>query len=212
MSGDQLTDSDNKSQTARNRLIFIGGLFLLGIALALLLFGGDLFSPSPEQPAALPQVPANEGEVNPLTGMVDPLVVGDKAYNFALLDLDGHPVTLSDFEGQPVMVNFWATWCPPCRLEMPEFQRAFEAHQQDGLVILAVNEYEDAEVVRSFFYDEMGFTYTPLLDSDGEVGQAYGATGLPATFFIAPDGEIAAIQRGLLSETQLDGYLAELIP
>lgn len=212
MSGGQLTDGDNKSQTNRNRLIFIGGLFLLGIALALLLFGGDLFNPSPEQHVVLPQVPANEGDVNPLTGVVDPLGVGDKAYNFALSDLDGRPATLSDFEGQPVMVNFWATWCPPCRLEMPEFQGAFEAHQQDGLVILAVNEYEDAEVVRSFFYDEMGFTYTPLLDSDGEVGKAYGAVGLPATFFIAPDGKVAAIHRGLLSETQLDGYLAELIP
>jgi peroxiredoxin len=144
--------------------------------------------------------------------MADPLVVGDKAYNFALSDLDGRPAALSDYAGQPVMVNFWATWCPPCRLEMPEFQRAFEAHQQDGLVILAVNEYEEAEDVRSFFYDEMGFTFTPLLDSDGEVGQAYGAAGLPATFFIGPDGEIVAIHRGLLSETQLDGYLAELIP
>jgi peroxiredoxin len=212
VSGGQLTDSDNKSQTNRNRLIFIGGLFLLGIALALLLFGGDLFNSSAEQPVALPQIPANEDDVNSLTGMADPLAVGDKAYNFALSDLDGRPAALSDYAGQPVMVNFWATWCPPCRLEMPEFQRAFEAHQQDGLVILAVNEYEEAEDVRSFFYDEMGFTFTPLLDSDGEVGQAYGAAGLPATFFIGPDGEIVAIHRGLLSETQLDGYLAELIP
>jgi peroxiredoxin len=212
VSGGQLTDSDNKSQTNRNRLIFIGGLFLLGIALALLLFGGDLFNSSAEQPVALPQIPANEGDVNSLTGMAVPLAVGDKAYNFALSDLDGRPAALSDYAGQPVMVNFWATWCPPCRLEMPEFQRAFEAHQQDGLVILAVNEYEEAEDVRSFFYDEMGFTFTPLLDSDGEVGQAYGAAGLPATFFIGPDGEIVAIHRGLLSETQLDGYLAELIP
>jgi len=214
VTGGQITDSEKTTSTNRNRLIFIAGLFFLGIALAVLLFGSGLLrqSGTADQSLALPQVPPKAGEINPRTGVVDPLVVGDKAYNFALSDLDGRPVTLSDFAGRPVLVNFWATWCPPCRLEMPEFQRAFEAHQQDGLVILAINEYEDADQVRSFFHDDMGFTYTPLLDSDGEVGQAYGAVGLPASFFVAPDGSVAAVHRGLMTESQLETYLAQLIP
>lgn len=207
-------EEQTRAATNRNRLIFAGGLFLLGLALALLLFGGTLFggAQTADSALSLPQVPAAEGAVNPVTGIVDPLVVGDKAYNFALTDLDGRAVTLSDFAGQPVLVNFWATWCPPCRLEMPEFERAFQAHQEDGLVILAINEYEDAETVRSFFSDEMGFSYTALLDADGEVGKAYGAVGLPASFFVSPEGEITAVHRGLLTEAQLNSYLADLLP
>ena len=208
-----MTNPPSTTQTNRNRLLLVGGLFLLGIALALLLFGGDLFGQSgtTNPSVELPQIPGGD-EINPVAGVVDPLTVGDQAYNFALRDLDGRAVTLSDFEGQPVLVNFWATWCPPCRLEMPEFQRAFEAHQDDGLVILAINERESADDVRAFFYDDMGFTYTPLLDSDGDVGAAYGAVGLPASFFVAPDGTINAVHRGLLTEEQLDSYLAELLP
>lgn len=200
-------EEKKQAQTAqRNRLILVAGLFLLGLALALLLFGGSLFGEGDlaGSQLAFPQVPAEADQVNPLTGQVDPIAAGDQAYSFALMDLDGRPVALSDFAGQPVLVNFWATWCPPCRLEMPEFQRAIEAHQQDGLVILAINEYEDADTVRSFFSDEMGFTYTALLDSEGDVGKAYGATGLPASFFVDANGTVTA--------AQLDSYLAEILP
>jgi peroxiredoxin len=210
-----LTDNQHKEPSGnRNRLILVGGLFLLGVALALLIFGGSLFggSSAAVPQLAFPQVPAAEEAVNPLTGQVEPIATGDQAYSFALANLDGRPVALSDFKGQPVLVNFWATWCPPCRLEMPEFQRAFEAHQQDGLVILAVNEYEDADTVRSFFSDDMGFTYTALLDSEGAVGKAYGAVGLPASFFVAPDGTITAVHRGLMTSDQLENYLSEILP
>ena len=210
--------ADNQQQEPpsgnRNRLILVGGLFLLGVALALLIFGGNLSggSPTADPQLAFPQVPAAGEDVNPLTGRADPIAAGDQAYSFALSNLDGNPVALSDFAGQPVLVNFWATWCPPCRLEMPEFQRAFETHEQDGLVILAINEYEDVDTVRSFFSDDMGFTFTALLDSEGAVGKAYGATGLPASFFVAPDGTISAVHRGLMTGDQLDNYLSEIVP
>lgn len=215
MTSPHLADNQQtKPPGNRNRLILVGGLFLLGVALALLIFGGSLFggSATAEPQLAFPQVPAADEAVNPLTGMVDPIAAGDQAYSFALTNLDGAPVALNDFAGQPVLVNFWATWCPPCRLEMPEFQRAIEAHEQDGLVILAINEYEDADTVRSFFSDEMGFTFTALLDSEGAVGKAYGATGLPASFFVAPNGTISAVHRGLMTGDQLDTYLAEILP
>ena len=119
---------------------------------------------------------------------------------------------MSDFAGRPVIVNFWATWCPPCRLEMPDFQRIYEAHEDDGLVILAVNEAERPEKVSDFFYDEMGFSYTPLLDEDAAVGAAYGAVGLPSTFFVNGSGEVTAVHRGGLTTSQLEHYLTEIIP
>ena len=160
------------------------------------------------------QVPSsgivNRDEV-PLPGRGAPLNVGDVAHDFSLPGLDGNQVALSEFRGKPVIVNFWATWCPPCRLEMPEFQRAYEAHEEDDLVILAVNEAEQAEVVSSFFFEQMGYTYTPLLDEEGQVAEAYGAIGLPATFFVDAGGEVTAVHRGLLTQGQLEQYLEQTI-
>ncbi len=207
----------NKQKTkskGRSPLWLVAGFFILGLALALLLFGSRLFGGQQENGTVLEQVPAPRGvnrEDVPLPDSGAPLNVGDAAYDFALPDLDGHQVSLADFQGKPVVVNFWATWCPPCRLEMPEFQRAYEAYEDDGLVILAVNEAEQAEKVRSFFYDEMGYTYTPLLDEEGKVAEAYGAIGLPATFFVNAAGEVTAVHRGALTERQLHGYLSETI-
>lgn len=201
----------------RNPLLLAVGLFILGIALAVLLFGSRLFNNSSDAEDAvdLPQVPALSGvnrEDIPLPQSGAPLNVGDKAHEFSLVDLEGNQVALSDFAGQPVIVNFWATWCPPCRLEMPSFQRVFETHAADDLVILAVNEAERAETVEAFFYDEMGFSYTPLLDEEAAVGEAYGAIGLPSTFFINGSGEVTAVHRGLLTDGQLGGYLEGILP
>ncbi len=202
-------------QSGRSPLLLITGLFILGMALALLLFGSQIFTGRQgDQAAVLEQVPSSRGvnrEDIPLPGKGAPLNVGDSAHNFSLMDLDGREVTLAEFEGQPVIINFWATWCPPCRLEMPEFQRAFEAHEEDGLVILAVNVAESAEAVRSFFYDEMGYTYTPLLDEESRVAEAYGAVGLPATFFVDAAGEVTAVHRGALTQAQLQSYLEDTI-
>ncbi len=200
---------------ARNPLWLVSGFFVLGLALALLLFGNQLFPGQQENSVDLQKVPEFRGvnrEDVPLPEGGAPLNVGDSAYNFDLPDLDGQRVTLAEFSGQPVVINFWATWCPPCRIEMPEFQRAYEAYQEENLVILAINEAEESEVVRSFFYDEMGYTYTPLLDEEGEVAQAYGAVGLPSTFFVDASGEVSAVHRGALSQEQLQNYLAEIIP
>lgn len=204
-----------KKQSGRSPLLLVTGLFILGLALALLLFGSQIFSGREGDKAALlEQVPSSRGvnrEDVPLPGKGAPLNVGDSAHNFSLMDLDGREVTLAEFEGQPVIINFWATWCPPCRLEMPEFQRAYEAHKEDGLVILAVNVAESAEAVRSFFYDEMGYTYTPLLDEESRVAEAYGAVGLPATFFVDATGEVTAVHRGALTQAQLQNYLEDTI-
>lgn len=199
----------------RNPLWLIAGFFVLGLALALLLFGNQLFAGRQQGEASiLDQVPSSRGvnrEDVPLPEGGAPLNVGDIAHDFNLPDLDGRQVTLAEFKGKPVIINFWATWCPPCRLEMPEFQRAFEEYQEDDLVILAINEAEQAEVVSSFFYDQMGYSYTPLLDEEAKVAEAYGAIGLPATFFVNATGKVTAVHRGALTQAQLQNYLAETI-
>jgi len=100
----------------------------------------------------------------------------------------GNQVALSDFRGQPVVLNFWATWCVPCRTEMPDLQ---EAHNEDGVVVLAVN-WQESETVVQAFLEEFELTFPTVLDRQGTVRQHYGVVGLPATFFIDPEGVLRA--------------------
>ncbi|MPZ99816.1 MAG: redoxin domain-containing protein [Dehalococcoidia bacterium] len=125
-------------------------------------------------------------------GMVDGHrpVVGEPAPDFALEDPDGDVRRLSDFRGQTVVLNFWATWCGPCRQEMPEFQALYQEREAAGdLVILAVNEEEPPGHARGFF-EEFDLTFPMLLDRQGEVGRHYQLPGLPATYFIDAEGII----------------------
>ena len=127
--------------------------------------------------------------------------VGEPAPDFVLLVLDGEPVRLSDFRGKTVVLNFWASWCPPCRAEMPEFQELWEQRGPGGpddLVILAVDFLpEDTVSAAGGFVEEFELTFPVLFDtSDGDVAQRYGVRGLPATFFIDADGVMRAKNLG----------------
>jgi peroxiredoxin len=202
-------------------LLLAAGFALLGLAMALLIFGNMLFGPSSRagensgDAPFLQQVPEfTEPEVGIAgvnSGDGDLIEVGDAAHDFSLNDLDGNRVTLSDFRGRPVMLNFWATWCLPCRIEMPELQQALHDYQDQNLVILTINQQESPEAVAEFF-EEFDLSLTPLLDSDGTVGQRYRMMNLPGTVFINPDGRVTAIHRGILAREQIDEYLAETIP
>jgi peroxiredoxin len=211
-----MSDMPEKPQNGRNPLSFMGGLVLLGFAAALLLFGGSLFGggSAVNETAELQQIPALDSAPSLLSqqsGVGGPLAVGAAAYDFTLSDVAGNPVSLSDFRGRPVILNFWATWCAPCRIEMPDLERAFLAHQENDLVILAINQGESAAVVQAFFYDELGLSFTPLLDTEVEVSNLFSAFNLPTTIFIAADGTVTAIHRGLLLPEQIEGYLAQTL-
>ena len=115
--------------------------------------------------------------------------VGEPAPDFALeLPSTGELIRLSDFRGRTVLLNFWATWCPPCRAEMPEFNEIYEARLQDeDFVVIAVDVQEsDAQVQR--FLDELGLAFPVAMDRDGAVAQHYEVRGLPATFLIDREG------------------------
>ncbi|MCB9491582.1 MAG: TlpA family protein disulfide reductase [Dehalococcoidia bacterium] len=118
-----------------------------------------------------------------------PPALGEPAPDFVLVESgSGKRVSLSDFRGQPVVLNFWATWCVPCRTEMPDLQAAYDS---EDVVVLAVNWQETESVVQGFL-DEFGITFPTALDSEGRVREFYGVVGLPATFFIDPDGILRA--------------------
>ena len=199
----------------RNPFIVLIGFSLLGAALALLLFGGDLLRRDDEQAAArvgeavvVFTTPA-AGQSPFAAASGDAPQIGDTAVDFLLDDFDGNPISLSDFRGQPVIVNFWATWCAPCRIEMPEFQATYEAYQEEGLVILALNQDEPLAIARRYFYDEMGLTFTPLQDNRHVVAAQSGAFfTMPTTYFVNGDGVITAVHRGPLTQNQLENYLS----
>ena len=215
------SNSEKNRTTAPRPLYVFFGFLLLGAALALVIFGGNLLNSSTSEIAEdstqtlLDQVgDLSELGVNPIdssrtTGFVE---TGDRAPNFTLDDLDGRAVSLTDFRGQPVIINLWATWCAPCRIEMPALQDAFEKYDEQGLEILALNQGETADVARQYFYDEMKLTFTPLLDENSRIPALYdGMNVLPTTYFIDQEGIVSAVHRGPLTAGQIDGYLGEII-
>lgn len=214
-------NSDEKmAGNGRNPLLVLAGFIVLGLALTLVIFGGSLFGgvtePSAEpEGSILQQVPAFEPaevSVNRLPTGGGPLEIGALAYDFALNDVAGNAVQLSAFAGQPVIINFWATWCAPCRIEMPELEAAYQDYQEDGLVILALDQQEPAEDV-ALFFEELGLSFTAVLDNEGTVSELYGVANiLPTTFFINGAGEVTAIHRGPMTKAQIDDYLADTLP
>ncbi len=190
-------------KNGRNNILLISGAILIGLAAAMLLFGGDLFNKTDS--ADLPQVSDEE----PVSALGDIQQIGAPAYDFTLQNLDGNAVTLSDLQGRPVILNFWATWCAPCRIEMPEFQTVYENHPDGEIAIVAVNLDEPVDRVSKFFRDDLGLTFTALLDEGGVIADKYGVFTYPTTYFINEDGVVTASHRGSLTEEYIEDYLAD---
>ncbi len=120
--------------------------------------------------------------------------------------LDAETVYLSDFEGRVVALYFWASWCPPCRTEMPVFQAFYDEYQDLGIVILGVNLRETESTVRSYT-QEIGVTYPIVLDRNGEIVEHFRVVGPPVTILIGKDGEIAKQFVGEVTRDQLSEFL-----
>jgi thiol-disulfide isomerase/thioredoxin len=121
---------------------------------------------------------------------------------FTLTDLNGNQVSLSHFSGRPVVVNFWATWCGPCRIELPHLIEAYE-RERDDVVFLAISINERKDTVRQFV-EENEMPFIILLDGSGEVASDYRVKGIPTTFFISRDGEIVARYVGPMPPHRLE--------
>jgi len=149
-------------------------------------------------------------EDDPDTGALDGRSpeLGEPAPLFALRDTGGDVVELADFEGQPVWLNFWATWCGPCREELPDIQ-ALSDEYGDEVVVLTINQGQ-SEGAATDFWEELNLALPILLDSDEEVSDQYNLIGLPNNFFIDADGVIRAVEYGFLNEEEMRENLAEL--
>ncbi|MFC1898978.1 peroxiredoxin family protein [Chloroflexota bacterium] len=134
------------------------------------------------------------------------------APDFQLQNLQGETISLGGLQGSPVLINFWATWCPPCRSEMPYIQEIYEDWADEGLVVLAVNIEEDHKTAEEFMQDN-NLSFTVLLDESREVAGSYGISGIPTTFFVGINGMIQDTHIGAFSNTeQIESILNRIIP
>jgi len=110
---------------------------------------------------------------------------------FSLTSLSGEEVSISDYRGKVVFLNFWATWCPPCRAEMPSMQEVYERWEDKDFEMVAVNLREDNKTVEKYM-EEGGYTFPVLMDKEGQIGGLFGVTGIPTTFMVDKEGRLIA--------------------
>jgi peroxiredoxin len=159
----------------------LGRVPLFGIlALFAVVIAGCNFSTEPETPRGLGEGPR----------------IGYRAPNFRLNNLEGKEISLARTKGKLVFINFWATWCVPCKLEMPSMEALYQKYREQGLEILAIsNDLQGVEVV-SPFVEELGLTYPVLMDEDFRVNEKYLVRSLPTTILVGRDGVITHIYIG----------------
>ncbi len=147
-----------------------------------------------------------------LTGMAQkPPLVGGPAPHFQLNTLNGRPAKISDFQGNVVLLTFWATWCKPCKKEMPEIQAAYETLKDEGFVVLALNFGEKGQVAEKLVR-EMNLTFTVLLDEEVEVAERHQVVSLPVSFFIDAQGVIRKkVVGGTLTQEEITQIFYQIL-
>ncbi len=138
------------------------------------------------------------------SGQIPAPQAGFLAPNFSLSTPQGDSITLSDLRGKVILLNIWATWCPPCRAEMPAMQNTYQALQERGFIVLAVNStFQDTPAKIEPFLQEYGLTFPTLLDTNGDVTRLYQVQSLPTSFFID--------KNGIIREVVVGGPMAEAL-
>jgi len=200
------------AQPARSRNFMVGVLLFLaamviGLGTGAFIFLSQSTAADPNSPAYSTLPPATYVSSAPAP------VAGAPAPDFTLKTLGGDAVTLSKFRGEPVLINFWASWCVPCRLETPDLVRAYEQHKSEGLVLLGVNlTAQDTLPEAEAFTKEFKISYPVPLDQTGKVaGELYRVLGLPTSVFVNRAGVITRVNVGAMTGAQIDQYLGEVL-
>ncbi|MDY6912410.1 MAG: TlpA disulfide reductase family protein [Chloroflexota bacterium] len=147
----------------------------------------------------------NWQEVNPAELTPSPKV-GRLAPDFTLTTLDGASITLSDLRGKTVFINFWATWCPPCRAEMPDIEAIYQEYKDRDVEVIGVDLVKKPDSVRQLV-QEGGYNWTFAIDSTGEVANTYLVAGIPTSVFIDRQGVIHAIRIGAITKSAMQTHL-----
>lgn len=181
----QTTNQARRSALSRRELVFAG----LGVLIGLAIIGAVWFATAESADPALPGV----GETN------------RPAPDITMPALDGGAVRLSDYRGKVVLVNFWGTWCEPCKEETPALEASYQKLKDQGLVIVGVNlrrQEPDEQTIRAFL-SQYGVSYTTALDVDGEAARLFQISPIPTSYFIDPAGNIRYIRVGTLTQEEV---------
>ena len=176
------------------------GMALIGVGLLLLGLAAWVFLPKPDTSGT-----TNREEISAI-----PSVAAYKAPEVSLTDLDGSPVSLADFAGQVVLVNNWATWCPPCKAEMPTLQGYYEAHRDQGFTIVAIEAGDSPEAVAEFV-DEYGLTFPVWPDLEQKALAAFRNPNLPNSAVIDRNGAVRYVWTGTITRNVLEEYITPLV-
>jgi thiol-disulfide isomerase/thioredoxin len=188
--------SFNGAQLRYGGLILVGaGLLALGIVTAILLIDrhGKEFSTSAAQDISA--VPAD---------------VNFKAPDLRLKNLDGDDASIEDYQGKVVLINNWATWCPPCREEMPGLEAFFKAHQDEGFILIGIDAGDSHDDVADFI-NSFDLSFPVWLDPTNQALQAFRNYGLPNSYVIDRDGYVRLVWTGAISEPMLEKYVTPLL-
>ncbi|MBU0511477.1 MAG: TlpA family protein disulfide reductase [Chloroflexi bacterium] len=188
-------------------LAFIGaGLIILVIAAMIFIPKPEGSSP-PESSAATTQPPTQPPRSGPSTV---PVEVNFAAPALRLSDSNGNAMALEDYRGQVVLVNHWATWCPPCRAEMPELETYYQAHKNDGFILIGISAGDSAQDVNNFVAQN-GLHFPMWIDLTGKAMQAFNIAGLPSSFVIDAAGTVRLAWAGAISLEMLEAYVTPLL-
>ncbi|NLY44397.1 MAG: TlpA family protein disulfide reductase [Tissierella sp.] len=141
-----------------------------------------------------------DGSQNLLDNPTEDIAIGLESPDFTLTNLDGEEVSLSDYRGKIVIINFWATWCHWCDIEMPDLNKVHM--ENEDIVVLAVNVMEDEDTVRTYIEDG-GYGFEVVLDTDGKIASDYLVNGLPNSYFVDKDGILQFIKVGMITNDEL---------
>lgn len=178
-----------------------GPLFLTLIAIGVFLVGA----------AVIPLLVRGQETALDESDIVRPPIVLDQAApQLSLTDVQGNPVSLNDYLGKVILVNNWATWCPPCKAEMPELQAYYQAHSAQGFVIVAIESGEPAGTVRNFA-TQLGMSFPVWLDGKGAAVDAFKNWSLPSSYLIDQAGSLRMSWTGSVNQATLEKYVTPLL-
>jgi len=188
-----MAESNKTNRRSTAFITFIAaGIFLLGAGLILLL------------------VNARQKALESAAPIIPPATTNYPAQQLALTDLQGKPVSIEDYRGQVILVNNWATWCPPCRTEMPELQAYYTAHAAEGFVVIAIESGEPPDQVASFV-QEYGMTFPVWLDPQSKSQGFFKNWDLPSSYVIDRDGIVRLSWSGGINQPTLEQYVTPLL-